>query len=48
MEDSSSPEPLASRFDLMLDAETYRRGERERILLHESRAAVNRETVSEW
>ena len=37
---------LDRRFDLILDAETYKKIEREKLLLQESRAGVNRETVS--
>ena len=37
--------PLDPRFDLLLDAESYRKMEREKMLLRESRAGVNRDTV---
>ena len=43
---SSSPSSLDRRFDLILDAETYKKMEREKLLLQESRAGVNRDTVS--
>ena len=40
-----SSSPLDPRFDLLLDAESYKKMEREKMLLRESRAGVNRDTV---
>ena len=45
LRESSSPS-LDRRFDLILDAETYKKMEREKLLFLESRVGVNRDTVS--
>ena len=37
---------LDRRFDLLLDAETYKKMEREKLLFLESRVGVNRDAVS--